>query len=48
MNIKSISLSFYELLLAFIDILSFNKCINTCEYYQKNCLVYTISILKII
>ncbi|CAD8176004.1 unnamed protein product [Paramecium octaurelia] len=44
-NIKS-SFSFYELLLALIDILSLVDYINTTESYQRYCLVYTIRVMR--
>ncbi|CAD8073198.1 unnamed protein product [Paramecium sonneborni] len=44
-NIKS-PLSFYELLLAFIDILSLIDQINTTESHQRYCLVCTIRVLR--
>ncbi|CAK61496.1 unnamed protein product (macronuclear) [Paramecium tetraurelia] len=47
LNIKS-PLSFYELLLAFIDLLSLIDCINTTESYQRYCLVYTIRVIRTI
>ncbi|CAD8069666.1 unnamed protein product [Paramecium primaurelia] len=44
-NIKS-PLSFYELLLALIDVLSLVDYINTTESYQRYCLVYTIRVIR--
>ncbi|CAK80082.1 unnamed protein product (macronuclear) [Paramecium tetraurelia] len=44
-NIKS-SFSFYELLLALIDVLSLVDYINTTESYQRYCLVYTIRVIR--